>query len=259
MARRGGFVSILGLLALVQAAQACDELTDCTKLVSPESATTSSAPAAAAAEPAATALTSPSATVSPLASGAIARAAQRSLRAEPNAEANVEVRTLTVAPGQLNRTPAIDAAASRRLEPNTARDLDVRLWLRRGSTSVGAGLSSELVLAAPANVTANPGLRAADGEALAAGSRAFIVGVRYKLTDSSRLYADRVGASTELNGLPPVGRDGSMRVGLEFKSAKNSFSGLPHGSLFRVQLSSDSNLSIRPRRGGLAFTLRSQW
>jgi hypothetical protein len=257
MARRGGFFSVLGLLAMAQAAQACDDSTECTVVAAPEAAATSSATIPA--EPTAAATFIPSASVSAAGSGAIARAAQRPLRADQNADANVEVRTLTVAPGQFNRTPAMDAAGSRRLEPNTARDLDVRLWLRRGSASVGAGLSSELVLAAPANVMPRNGMGAAEGESLTAGARALIVGVRYSLTDSSRLYVDRVGASTELNGLPPIGRDGTVRVGLEFKSAKSNFAGLKQGSLFRIQLNSDSNLSIRPRRGGLAFTLRSQW
>lgn len=186
------------------------------------------------------------------AEGAIVRAGPGWLPAPPveAASAGVEVRMQAPEMGQTGRT-----------ETTALRDVDMRLWLRSGPAAVGAGLSGGLMAAGPFDAQA---LSALGSGPMAVGSRAWVVGVRFRLNQSSGLYADHVGAGTRLDGTPAslgtaLNSDRALRVGLEFKAAKSHLSGLPQGSLFRVQLSSDSNLSIRPRKGGLAFMLRAQW
>ena len=80
-----------------------------------------------------------------------------------------------------------------------------------------------------------------------------MVGVRYQLSARSRVYVDT--ASWSDGELPE--RD--VRMGFEFKSAPSKALGLARGTLFRVQWSSHSQVSLRLRSGGVAVALRSQF
>ena len=135
------------------------------------------------------------------------------------------------------------------------RDLEMRLWMRRGAASFGAGLAGSFA----------PLLRQAPWRRGEAGPGELIpqdmlVGVRYNIAGGSRVFADHVTSSLAATPLQASGLERSVRVGLEFKAANSAaLAGLPAGTLLRLQLSRDANLALRPRHGGLALTLRSQW
>ncbi len=131
--------------------------------------------------------------------------------------------------------PAGLTASSRRSE------IETRLWLTAGRTSIGFGLGAPSVFARDAQPWS--------GERLPAS---MLVGVGYQLSARSRVYVD----AAALDDLP---RDRDVRIGFEFKPASSPALGLARGSLLRVQWSSQSQLSLRVRSGGLAIALRSQF
>ena len=156
---------------------------------------------------------------------------------------------------EVNAAPALQGA-----EPGSAvmpRDLEMRLWMRRGAASFGAGLAGSF---AP-----SLGLRQVPWRRGEAGPgelvpQDMLVGVRYNIAAGSRVFADHVTSSLAATPWQAPGLDRSVRVGLEFKTANSAaLAGLPAGTLLRLQLSRDANLALRPRHGGLALTLRSQW
>ena len=119
--------------------------------------------------------------------------------------------------------------------------VDYRLWLGAGRAAFGFGVAG----AAPArDFAAGPWVARS-------GSTAAVVGMRYQLSESSRVYFD----SASLAQLPA--RD--LRMGFEFKSAPSTALGLARGTLFRVQWNSYSHLSLRVRGGGLTVALRAQF
>lgn len=84
-----------------------------------------------------------------------------------------------------------------------------------------------------------------------------IVGLRYRFSEGSGSYVDTVPAWHLRDGRAVSGRD--VRVGLEFKPARSNALGVSRGTLLRMQLSHDSQLSLRLRSGGLRLMLRSQF
>lgn len=150
------------------------------------------------------------------------------------------------------RSPSAPARLGVRvdMQPPAANEstprLDLRLWSRRGGAALGAGLE-----------TATPAGRVPGGPS--ADVSRTLVGARIRLSDGSGLYADRLGALTPAVPGTDTGQWATVRVGLEFKRAASQWSGLKTGSLLRVQLSGDANLSFRPRRGGLQVSYRAQF
>ena len=123
--------------------------------------------------------------------------------------------------------------------------VDYRLWVGSGRASIGVGLATPTMAQD----------QWINGPWRVAGSNAssMMVGVRYQLSARSRLYVDT--ASWSDGELPE--RD--VRLGFEFKSAPSNALGLARGTLFRVQWSSHSQVSLRLRSGGVAVALRSQF
>jgi hypothetical protein len=116
--------------------------------------------------------------------------------------------------------------------------LDYRLWMGSGRASFGVGL--------------NAPLGGAFDAAPAPGGTAMILGMRYRLSDRSRLTID---SAAWADGLQP---ERNLRMGFEFKPAGNPALGLARGSL-RVQWTSRSQISLRVRGGGLTFAYRSKF
>jgi hypothetical protein len=115
--------------------------------------------------------------------------------------------------------------------------IDYRLWLGSERAAVGFGMA-----AAPMRELAGP---------WAAHGSSTVVGMRVRLSETSRVYFDSASLAE-----PPL-RD--LRMGFEFKSAPNTALGLARGTLFRVQWNSHSHVSLRLRGGKLAIALRSQF
>lgn len=126
--------------------------------------------------------------------------------------------------------------------PANSEQLRTRLWVGNGIGSLGAG---------------------ADWAAVPGGSplRPWrpVLGVRADVSTQTRLVYEVRGAAAPwaTPGLPGA-ENQEMRVALEFKSAKSQARNLRDG-LFRVQLSSTSMLSLRPRGGGMVVSYRSQF
>lgn len=91
--------------------------------------------------------------------------------------------------------------------------------------------------------------------ALAGPSPSFGLGVRYRLTPDTRVFAD----ASRLRSLAGDTDDAvSARVGVEWKAARRTPMGLDKGSL-RFQLRSGSLMSLRIRKGSIGVQLRSQF
>lgn len=124
------------------------------------------------------------------------------------------------------------------------REIDSRLWLRAGRVSFGVGFGAPAV---PLRDAAAPAWSA---ERVPASIT--LIGVGYQLSTRSRLYVD----ATAFDELP---RERDLRMGFEFKPAASPALGIVRGSLFRVQWSSQSHVSLRLRSGGLQLAVRSQF
>lgn len=124
------------------------------------------------------------------------------------------------------------------------REIDSRLWLSAGRVSFGVGFGAPAVLLRDVAAQAWSAERAPGSITL--------IGVGYQLSTRSRLYVD----AAAFDELP---RERDLRMGFEFKPAASPALGLVRGSLFRVQWSSQSQLSLRLRSGGLQLAVRSQF
>ena len=147
----------------------------------------------------------------------------------------------------LEQWPAV-AAPTTTLAPaaTESSSIDYRLWLGAGRASFGVGLASVVAVAAEPALAGAP-------HATSFGGSSMIVGVRYQLNDRSGLYVDAASLGDRL----PIDRD--VRMGFEFKSAPNTALNIARGTLFRVQWSSQSHVSLRLRSGGVQLALRSKF
>jgi hypothetical protein len=123
---------------------------------------------------------------------------------------------------------------------------DYRVWLGAGRTSFGVGLTTL--------VTVQPMADQAPWQAADARGSSMVVGVRYQLSERSRLYVDTASWAAERDM-----QERDVRVGFEFKSAPSRALGLARGTLLRVQWNANSQVSLRVRSGGLVIALRSQF
>jgi len=121
-----------------------------------------------------------------------------------------------------------------------------RLWLGWGRASVGFGFGNQAL---------RLDRRGAQEEALAAPPvrTSMSLGVSYRVSDSSRLYAAASAARR------PWGDDDALplyraRAGIEWKSAKSRLGF--DGARLALQLDSGYRMSIRTRSGGVQISLR---
>jgi hypothetical protein len=143
---------------------------------------------------------------------------------------------------------ALAGPAGARFGPAAAPSevVDYRVWLGAGRASFGIGLATPVGL--------QPMLDQGPWQVPGSRSSSMLVGVRYQLSERSRLYVDTASWAIEPDMLE---RD--VRVGFEFKSAPNRALGLARGTLLRVQWNANSHLSLRLRSGGVMIALRSQF
>jgi hypothetical protein len=126
---------------------------------------------------------------------------------------------------------------------------DIGLWLGRGPTSLGVGI------AVPTHTLSAPGLPSIWMHA--AGTPTLSLGMRYRISDRSRLYFDAGLHSQRARETDAAERP--LRVGMEFKSAPVPTLGLAHGALLRTQLSATSTVSLKMRRGGVSVMLGAKF
>jgi hypothetical protein len=128
-------------------------------------------------------------------------------------------------------------------------DVNVRLWMWRGRTGLALGVGSLTpVLASPENQK---------GAAIAAlsGTRpAVSVGMRYRVTRDSAVFADASGMRA---WSPDTGGYLRTKVGMEWKPASSRL-GFERGML-GMQFDSGYRLSFKARRDGLRIYLRGQF
>ena len=200
-----------------------------------------------------------------LAFAAVSLAVFFGARAEPPAgpartAAEMTMAALQPAPDALRLSPEVTAQHSRFAPPGApvfdadGRQLtelagvDYRLWMSRGRASFGVGVGTLGYL--------QPGPGNAGGAtALVGASPTVSVGMRYRMTKDSAVFADALGAP----GLPPQTSGGyvNTKVGLEWKPATSRF-GFDHGAL-GMHLDSGYRLSLKARHGGVGVYLRGDF
>lgn len=127
--------------------------------------------------------------------------------------------------------------------------VDYRLWMSHGRAGVGVGIGTL------GYVTTQPNGRMEGPVALKGALPTVSVGMRYRMTQESTIYADAsgvrgLGADTSANYV-------ATKIGMEWKPAKRAL-GFDHGAI-GVQLDSGYRLSLKPRHGGLGLYLRGQF
>jgi hypothetical protein len=141
-------------------------------------------------------------------------------------------------------TRAIGASVETAVSPGWSGDpnrptLDTGIWLSHRNASIGLALTSPIDVVLP-----HPTLSPLHG---GAAPTSMLMGVRYDVGARSRLYVDTLATARD------------VRMGFEFKPAPSQALAIARGTLFRVQWSSNSQLSLRLRGGGLTVALRSQF
>jgi hypothetical protein len=149
------------------------------------------------------------------------------------------------------RIPA-EPSGARALDGRPITELagvDYRLWLSKGPAGVAIGVGTL------SQVVAQPHDGSDEPRTLVATVPTVSVGLRYRVSPQSSIYADASGA----RGWDPHidAAHFNTRVGLEWKPAKSRF-GFEHRSL-GLQLDSGYRLSFRARSGGLAIYLRGKF
>jgi len=127
--------------------------------------------------------------------------------------------------------------------------VNYQVWMSHGRAGVGVGVGTL------GYVTPRPDGRIEGPVALTGASPTVSVGLRYRVTRDSTVYA---GASGVHNlGTEAPANYVNTKVGMEWKPAKRSF-GFDHGAI-GMTLDSGYKLSLKPRHGGLGVYLRGQF
>jgi hypothetical protein len=131
-----------------------------------------------------------------------------------------------------------------RLVDDSPPRMDYRVWIGRGPTMLGVGWSASAL--DPIELPAG-GARQVPGT--------LIFGVRYQLSERSRLYFDTHAGRVTPEGLARSGR--GLDLGVEYAPALPAAAGWARGTLLRVQLNASSSLALRLRGGRLGLALRA--
>ena len=172
----------------------------------------------------------------------VARIQQESPQARTLTPELSAVRSQVAVPG-----PAAYTADGRRLQEMAG--VDYRLWISRGRTDVGLGVG------ALGYVTPPPGPSRDGTVQLSQSMPTMSVGLRYRLTPESAVFADASGLQRDLDD--PDTRYVNTKVGMEWKPAKSRF-GFENGRL-GIHLDSGYKISLRARKGGIGVYLRGQF
>jgi len=127
--------------------------------------------------------------------------------------------------------------------------VNYRVWVSSGRADMGVGLG------ALGHVVPPPFRRIEEPVALAGASPTLSVGLRYRVTSESAVYADASGAYGI--GADPNANYLNTKVGMEWKPAKHGV-GFERGSI-GIHFDSGYRLSVKPRHGGLGLYLRGQF
>jgi len=129
-------------------------------------------------------------------------------------------------------------------------ELSYQRWVTRGRADVGVGVGSVTLVDRPIGLL--PG-RLGDGAALKAASGTMLMlGLRYRTTESSSIYAD----AAHVRGFGLDGEDRVIsKVGVEFKAAQSDWN-IGYGGL-GFKLAGDARMTFRLRRSGFGIFMRS--
>ncbi len=124
-----------------------------------------------------------------------------------------------------------------------------RWWVRRGRSDVGIGVGTLGYRVTPFGALA-------DDPRISTGAAPMLsVAWRYRVSDQSVFHADASSA----RGLAVYGGDGYFtKIGVEWKAKPESRLGLD-GSSLGLQLDSGLRMSMRLKKGGVGFYLRSKF
>lgn len=149
---------------------------------------------------------------------------------------------------------------ARNVQPDTARlsDISYRYWLSRGRTDFGFGVGTLALTARPLGTapSAAPDPTLDNSTILLASAPSLTVGMRYRASPQSTLFADATGT----RGLGYNSGDAYLgKVGVEWKPASlNSRWNIAYGGI-GWKLSTDSRMTLRIRSGGVGLYMRSQF
>jgi hypothetical protein len=167
-------------------------------------------------------------------------------------EAALEVRSEVVAASP-EATPL--AFSTPGLQSTTA--LRSTVWARRGTAAVGLGVQAQQApgAASPSALAPTSGL---DRAALAPAH--LFVGMALETSERSRLVVDTplLPAPRPDDSLNPASGRREVRVGLQIKPA-DPLKSLRAGQLFKLELSTRSQLSLKPRSGGLMMSYSAKF
>ncbi len=154
---------------------------------------------------------------------------------------------------RISRTDTTDLAL--RSAPGTRTDLtelSAQRWLHSGRASIGVGAGSVSLVNRPNGML--PG-SFADGTATPQGSGTLLMlGMRYRTSPQSSVYAD----TARVRGLGLNGEDQVVnKFGIEFKAAKSDWN-VGYGGL-GMRLAGDARMTLKPRRGGLAISMKREF
>jgi len=127
--------------------------------------------------------------------------------------------------------------------------VNYKLWLSRGRTDWGVGVGTL------GYIVPRPDGRIEGPVALAGASPMLSVGLRYRVTPESAVYADASGARGI--GVDPNANYVNTKVGMEWKPAKQTL-GFEHGAI-GMHFDSGYRLALKARHGGLGLFLRGQF
>ncbi|MEP6872898.1 MAG: hypothetical protein ABI887_00900 [Burkholderiales bacterium] len=127
-------------------------------------------------------------------------------------------------------------------------ELSYQRWASNGRADVGVGVGSVMLVDRPTGML--PG-RSADGVALSGSGTMLMLGLRYRTTEHSSVYAD----AAHVRGLGLDGEDRVVsKVGVEFKAAQSDWK-IAYGGL-GFRLAGDARMTVKLRRSGVAVYMR---
>lgn len=132
------------------------------------------------------------------------------------------------------------------------------LWARRGMAAVGLGVQSPLP-AGPSGYNALAPAASQAERASFAGSN-LVVGMALVTSERSRLVVDTplLPAPRLDDSLNPTANNREVRVGLQIKPA-DPLKSLRAGQLFKLELSTRSQLALKPRSGGVMMSYSAKF
>ena len=126
----------------------------------------------------------------------------------------------------------------------------VERWVSSGRAGVGFGVGRLALL--DRRIDGAPGSDQAG--VTRASASTLMLGLRYRATDSSSLYAH----ATNVRGLGAEFDERVVgKVGIEFKAAQSKF-GIDYGGL-GMRLAGDARMTVKLRRGGVGIFMRSSF